>query len=168
MKKATFVLLALSTMFFPSCKKNNTLINGGSWTFKSVTYNTVACGLSYTAGTMTASNQTDSNSNTCGTLRFTFYNALPQIFNAPPNASGRYVVISPNSPTAPYNSLAVQATINGLAETGYQSTGGNGLDSVNVIVSNGRISVSGSCMMVCSTSPQNDSSVITFNVTQNQ
>ena len=70
MRKITF-LAALLILLISSCQKGNSPIDGGSWTFKSQTYNAPFC--SYVLGALTASTVSSTPS---GTLGFYFWDGL--------------------------------------------------------------------------------------------
>jgi hypothetical protein len=155
MKKILFGFFVLSILFTTSCKKSPSPNPGGSWTFKSTTYNTNTC--TGNGSVLTASTLTSSNTTTYGTLSVSFQTALP-------TTNGTYTVNSyPNSASQ----VAVNLTTNG--GTGiYSSTGGNGAETVSVTVSNGKVSISGSGIIMVTDPATSDSSAVTFNITQLQ
>jgi len=158
MKKTIFGIIVLSLIFIPSCKKNPGN-PGGSWTFKSNTYSTTTC-QNPGAGILSATNLTNSNAATYGTLIFDFFGALP-------TTGGTYTVVYNRSLTS--KQVHIEASTGGaygsiIYNDYYAADSTN--KTVSVTVSNGKVSVSGSGIMLHNYNNFSDSSVINFNVTQ--
>jgi hypothetical protein len=156
MKKVIFGIIVLSLIFTTSCKKNTN--PGGSWTFKSTTYSTTIC--VGDPGQLSASNGNASNNNTYSMLYVYFYTA------ALPTTAGTYTVAYGNAPNSA-SQVGIELTTGGNAND-YSSTGGNGTQTVSVTVSNGKVSISGSGIMMYNTVNPSDSSALNFNITQLQ
>jgi hypothetical protein len=165
MKKNIFGWLTILVLLAPSCKKSNTN-NGGRWKFRSTTFTAMGCvaqpgsGFGYTssisAGTSTAINNIINISFSTMEL---------------PAASASYSVVGNVSPIG--NQVNVNLTLGSSLSTGqggigYHATGGNGTNqTVNVTVSaTGKISVSGSNIMMVNDTLPSDSAALTFNITQ--
>jgi hypothetical protein len=150
MKKTILGILTMSVLLATSCKKASSN-PGGSFTFKSVSYPVNTCAPDYqNPGTLLVDNNA---ATTLNQVELYFYNALPA-------AGGPFLIVAA-TPTA-----ANQIEINMSGSFGnYIATGGNGSQTVSVSVSNGKVSVLGSGIMMNSGV---DSSALSLNVTQTQ
>ena len=165
MRNATFVLLLMGLLVTGSCNKGQQSNSGGSWTFKGVTYVVRFCSASSSSATLTAMDSVYTG--VAGSVNVVFLNNLPQGSPSHP-VYGTYTVVKGTSPTKPYE-VAIFSYI-GPSQLGpmYQSTGGNGLQTVSVSVSNGKINLTGSGIELSDTTNPSDSGALTFNITQLQ
>jgi hypothetical protein len=147
-------MLLLSLVVISSCTKSSN--PGGSWTFKSTTYDATSC--SAGSGELYVTNSTASNSATFSSLSIYFYN------NVTPTANGTYYV---NRHPASADQINILLSIVG-GTTNYTCTGGNGTQTVSVTVSNNKLSVSGSGITLSNDQNASDSSALNFNITQLQ
>jgi hypothetical protein len=153
-------LILMICMLLASCKKSNTTISAGTWTFQSSTFHAGICtGASSFTGTLTAAQV--SNSDFCY-ISCIFYNSLP-------TTNGSYNVVAYNagsvqlSPGQAYLQMVIDSDINM-----FTSTGGDGKEKLNVSVSNGKVSASGSGIEMAKYINPSDSSPVTFNITRTQ
>ena len=151
MKKTILGFLMLGLIITSSCHKS-TSNPGGSWTLKGTTYNTTAC---VNSGSSLAAS--DISGSTVAGLTVIFYGTVP-------TTSGTYTV---NRTPASAGQIEVSVGLNG---SGYISTGSNGLQTVSVTVSNGKVSISGTGITVANSQAglASDSTNVTFNITQTQ
>jgi hypothetical protein len=158
MKKLSYIIALAGILFTMSCSKTktNTSNPGGTWTFKSTTYNTISCsriagfGESLTDSAAVAGSKTPT-----AALRFTFDN------NYYPTADGSYVVsgLFTNDPGA--------VTVEVHTPSGdYASRGDNPIKLATVKVSNGKVSISGSSILMENLNNLSDTTRLTFNVDQ--
>ena len=148
MKKTAFASLILAlVLMVSSCSKTTTNSNGGSWTFKTITYNVNA--IQNNSGSIVWR-----ASDNASTLAVDFGSALP-------TTSGTYTVING---TPGVNQVSIQQQIAGT--TNYTATG-SGNTTVQVTVTNGKIAVTGSGIMMQNNAVfSTDSAALTLNVKQ--
>ena len=165
MRNTTFALLLMGLLLTGSCNKGQPSVSGGSWTFKGVTYVVRYCSASDPSATLTA---TDSvYTGVAGSVNVVFFNVLPS-GNPSHTIYGTYTLVKGTAPSRP-DEIAIFSYI-GPSQLGhmYQSTGGNGLQTVSVSVSNGKISLTGAGVELSDTTNPSDSGALTFNITQLQ
>jgi len=142
MKKVIFGFLVLSVVVISSCKKGVS----NSWSFKGTTYGQTACVGS--GGQLTAA-----SANPSSTLTANFYNGLL------PTTGGTYTAVA-NPTTASQVALEILVTSNG---DDYISTRG----TVNLTVSGGKVSLSGSNINMTNTGGI-DTTSLNVNIAQTQ
>jgi hypothetical protein len=158
MRNAIFSSLLMGLLLACSCHKGPSA-PGGSWTFKGLTYTATSCAGIDSIAYLTATDSTAAGM--AGSVTVAFYNVLPA-------GNGTYTVVSGSFPTAPYQ-VAIIATIGpSVAGLNYQSTGGNGSQTVHVALSNGKINVSGSGIEMSNTANASDTAALSLNITQMQ
>jgi hypothetical protein len=150
MKKATFVLTVLTLMLAASCAKNPT--SGGSWTFMGNTYNVTTCNVF--GNYITASNSTNNNNTIFGGMSVSFPGSTF------PKTSGTYTVVD-TVPTG--NQVTILATVGGVNDTTYTAIGGAG-QTVAVTVAGGKVTVSGSNIVMYNATAVPTSDTLTFNI----
>jgi len=159
MKSAAYLVLALVILATASCSKSINNDPAGSWTFQSVAYTAGICeGAS--VGSLTA---VCTSGNYTSYILIFFYDSLPAV-------SGTYTVISSNpasftalGPGQLYLQMGIDSGTNK-----YFSTGGNGMEKVNVTVSNNKVKVSGAGIVMANYFNPPDSAPVTLNITQTQ
>ena len=130
MAKTLTAMLVISILTLASCKKSTE--SGNSWTFQGTTYYVSNCDSA--RGILTASDINANNYYTYSTIAIYFYISLP-------TAAGTYAVAK-FPPAA--NQVSIIVGIDGSSPAiNYNSTGGNGTETVNVTVSNGLVTASG-------------------------
>jgi hypothetical protein len=151
MRKIIAGVLVL-VLLVAGCAKKITA--GGTWTFLGNTYNATTCiGVgNYVA----ASNSTNTNVNTFGGI--TVFFAGTKL----PTTSGTYAVVDT---TPAQNQVNVVATVGGAVDTAYTAIG-NG-QTVSVNVSNGKVSVSGSGILLQNTTISPATFPVTFSISNN-
>ena len=159
----------VSLLMIISCGKTQPLIGipAQTWTFKSLTYNTVECfeDTSHYNLDLSANNGSANDSSSyCSVVCFFHGSALPA-------ASGTYTVALVNA--LPDSITATQVTFRlvlGGALNNYMSTGGNGHQTVNVSVNNGKLSITGNGIEMAHYNGGfiTDSAALSFNITQTQ
>ena len=150
MKKATFVLTVITLMLAASCAKNPT--SGGSWTFRGMEYDVATCNV--VGNYIAASNSTNNNNLTFGGVAVSFPG--PKF----PTSSGIYTVVD----TTPIgNQVTILATVGGVNDTAYAATGAAG-QTVNVTVAGGKITVSGSNILMYNATAIPTTDTLTFNI----
>jgi len=161
MKKINFTIIILCLLVFASCKKNNpaTSYPYGSWTLNNTTFKVTSCAAD-SAGVDLAALDSLTGNPSCNLIVY-FNNALP-------TASGTYTVAIQNSlPAAGQVSIGVGYVAPSVLNN-YISTGGGGNQKVNVTVSGGKISISGTGIEMVNIGLGTDSAALTFNITQTQ
>ncbi len=152
MKKAISGIFIMALLFASSCSKNTSGTASNSWSFKSVNYTASTC--IGTGNTLTATFLSGTNP---GTLSVTFYGSLLPI-------TGGTDTVSPGLILNAANHVLVQASV---GSTYYNSTAGNGNETVSVsVASNGKLTISGSGIVLANTLSQADSSTVSFSMTQ--
>jgi osmotically-inducible protein OsmY len=152
MKKAIFGLTILILVYATSCTKSPNA--GGSWTFKGLTYDVTTC--AKVGNTLAASSSTNTNITTFGGLVVYFPGT------SLPTTSGVYAVVD----TTPVgNQVNIAETINGTGSTLYWAGGAShGNPTVNVTVANGRVTVSGSNIIMLNDTSAADTGALTLNI----
>ena len=159
MRKAIFGLLLMGMLIICSCHKAPPSAPGGSWTFKGISYTATSCIGNDSIFYLTATDSTASGF--AGSVTVAFYSTLPV-------NNGTYTVVygsSPNQPTQVAIITTIGSSVGGL---NYQSTSGNGNQTVRVSVSNGEISLTGSGIEMVNTSNASDSAALSLSITQLQ
>ncbi len=148
MKKAIFGIVAL-TLLLASCNKSSSSSN--SWTFKGTTYNTTTC--ANVVGVLEAVT-------TNGTVSVVFYNNGPTV-------NTTYTVGANGNPGST-SQVGVTLTVGTNNPVYYSSTGGNGSNqSVQVSVSStGKLTATGSGIMLSNNTNPSDSATVSLNITQ--
>lgn len=169
MKQALKGILIIGLLALLSCNKDKVTpgVPSQTWTFNSITYNTVECFADTVHNNLdlSANNGSVSDSNSYCALTCFFYGA------AIPANNGTYTVALVNTPSS--SITATQVTfrlVRGGALNNYMSTGGNGNETVNVTVNNGKLSVTGSGIEMAHYNGTfvTDSAALNFNITQTQ
>ena len=165
MRKIIFCLITVLILLVPSCKKSN-INNGGNWTFKGTNFNAMGCNTTYgtplySGSFISAATSTTSNN----TLHIGFSNW--QL----PTTSGIDTVIGYGTPVGNQVGLYIRLGSNlntGQGGTYYSASGGNGSNqTVSVTVSpTGKISVSGSNIVLINDTLATDSAILNFNISQ--
>ena len=157
MPKTFTGIFVITMLILASCKKNSD--PGGSWTFLGTTYYVAGCDTA-SGGSLNASNANGNNNYTYGTIGVSFHGRIP-------TTAGTYMVVK-FPPTD--GQAAITVGINGsYPTTNYNSTGGNGTETVKVSIgSNGLINVSGSGIVMSNASGGTDSSTLSLNITRTQ
>lgn len=159
LKRLFYILICL--LAFASCKKNTpaTSYPWGSWAMNNTTFKVTSCVADSALADLTATDSFIGNPS-CNIV-INFNNALPV-------GSGWYTVANENVPPAAGQvSITVGYSSPGVLNN-YLCTGGNGTQKVNVTVSNGKISVSGTGIEMINIGAGTDSTALTFNITQTQ
>ncbi len=171
MKKVVFALVVGSLCFFACCKKKDTVtgpsVPAQTWTFKSLTYNTIECfaDTNHTSPNLSANNGSPSDSNNYCSLSCYFYG------NSLPATSGTYTVASLNTiDTSATSKFVMLRMVFGGSLNNYMSTGGDGNQQVQVTVTNGKIRITGSAIEMAHyySTIITDSAALNFNITQTQ
>jgi hypothetical protein len=147
-------MLSILTLASNSCKKDySNPIPQGSWTFMSYTYNAVA---GANIGTQfNVSSGTTNNVSSYGELNLSFGDTVFY-----PTPAGIYTVVE-YPPSA--HQVSISATTGGDSGIQYDATGGNGLQTVTVTISNGKETVSGSGITLKQVT-NGDSAPVSFNL----
>ena len=166
MRKISFSLLAILILLLSSCKKN-IINNGGNWTFKGASFNVMGCDalaggpVCFCNASVSAATSTTSNN----TLYINFSS-----FHLP-TTNVVDTVISYGTPVGNQVGLYIRLGSNlntGQGGTYYSASGGNGSNQrVSVTVSpTGKISVSGSNIVLINDTLSTDSAILNFNISQ--
>jgi hypothetical protein len=161
MKKNSFVIIIMGLLILASCKKNNPVISYpyGSWSLNNTTFKVTSCTADTAGADLMAQDSLIGNPN-CNLIVY-FNTALPAV-------SGAYTVANLNTlPAAGQVSIGVGYSAPSVLNN-YISTGGGGNQKVNVTVSGGKISISGTGIEMVNTGLGTDSTALTFNITQTQ
>ena len=165
MRNIIFTLLLMGLLLVGSCNKGQSPNPGGTWTFKGVTYIARYTTANSSSAILTA---TDSLYNGVkGSVNIVFFNVLPQ--GSPSHTvNNTYTVAKGIYPSNPQE-VAIFSNI-GPAQQGivYQSTGGNGLQTVSLSISNGKMSLTASGIELSDTTNPSDSGALTFTINQLQ
>jgi hypothetical protein len=168
MKKIFCGILVVGLLMIISCRKTEpTGLPSQTWTFKSLTYNTVECFEDTTHYNLdlSANNGSTNDSNSyCSVTCFFHGNALP-------TSNGNYTVALVNEPTDSITPTQVTfRLVLGGALNNYMSTGGNGHQTVNVAVNNGKLTITGTGIEMAHYNSGfiTDSAALSFNITQTQ
>jgi hypothetical protein len=159
MRNAIFGLLLVGMLPISSCHKGPAPAPGGSWTFKGVTYSVTSCVGNDSIFYLTATDSTAQGF--AGSVTVAFYNVLPA-------ATGTYTVVNGSAPSQPTQVAIIASLGSSVAGLNYQSTGGNGSQTVHVSISNGKISLTGSRIEMSSTTNSSDSAALSLNINQLQ
>jgi hypothetical protein len=160
MKQTLLILLVIALALFSSCKKTpkSLTLNGGSWTINTTTYNAVGCtdsgGIVYSTNGL---NQGNNNFGEC----------IVQL-GANPVSNTTYSVVN--------DSVAVDVGLNAnqayiLATSGAVGSGilyhspNTGTVSASVSAT-GKVTISGSGIVMSCNCPPSDSVILSFNLTQ--
>lgn len=159
MRNAIFGLLLMGMLIAGSCHKGPPSASGGSWTFKGLTYTATSCVGIDSIAYLTATDSTVIGMT--GSVTIAFYNVLP-------TGNGIYTVVNGSIPNQPYQ-VAILASIgSAISGLNYQSTGGNGSQTVHVTLSNGKISLTGPGIEMSNTAAASDTAALSLNITQLQ
>jgi len=160
-------VIVISICAVTSCRKdniagnNNVSYQGGSWTFGALPYNATSCAGTPASAILTASG-TSVNGGNRPEMTFSFADGYPA-------ASGAYTVINGHNdaliPLA--NIVMITAAESGAVNASYYSTG-EGTQTVNVTVANGKISISGSGVQMANSNNISDVVPLSFTITQTQ
>ena len=168
MKTILNAILITAICIASSCSKSKpTGLPSQTWTFKSLTYNTVECfeDTTHYNLNLSANNGSINDSSTyCAVTCFFHGNTLP-------TSNGTYSVAYINAPTDSITSSQVTfRLVLGGALNNYMSTGGNGHQMVSVTVNNGKLSIAATNIEMAhyNGSYVTDSSALSFNITQTQ
>ena len=171
MKIIVFALVVASVCLFAGCKKKETVLGPAvpaqTWTFKSLTYNTIQCfaDTNHSSPNISANNGSPSDSNNYCALSCYFYGS------SLPSTSGTYTVASLNTiDTSATSKFVMLRMVFGGSLKNYMSTGGNGNQQLTVTVTNGKISITGSAIEMAHyySNVITDSATLNFNITQTQ
>ena len=101
---------------------------------------------------------------------FSSYSVLTLSFpgSSLPATGGTYTVVNQNNSPYTAGQVGILVTTDGTSQITYGSTGGNGAQTVSVTVSNGKVSVTGSGIMMDNSLRTSDSAALNFNITQLQ
>jgi hypothetical protein len=161
MKTTSLVIIILSLLVFASCKKNSPAISYpyGSWSLNNTTFKVTSCTTDSAGADLVALDSLTGNPS-CDIIVY-FNSALPA-------ASGSYTVADQGTlPAAGQVSITVGYAAPSVLNN-YISTGGGGNQKVNVTVSGGKISISGTGIELVNIGLGTDSTALTFNITQTQ
>ena len=164
MRNTIFTLLLMG-LLIGSCNKSQSPNPGGSWTFKGVTYVARYASANSSSAILTA---TDSVYNGVkGSVNIVFFNVLPA-GSSSYTVNNTYTVVKGIYPSKP-DEVAIFSYI-GPSQQGimYQSTGGNGLQTVSVSISNSKMSLTASGIELSDTTNPSDSGTLTFTINQLQ
>lgn len=160
--KRTFFAITFCLIVLSSCRKNDAPLSfqGGSWTFGPTQYNATSCIPTPASATVTASGLT-AGLGTNFTMTFSFTDGYP-------TTSGTYTILNGhNTSTLPLSNLVmINATLTGAVNEQFYSSGSNSSQNVNVTVSNGKISLSGSGITMLNAANTADSVALSFNIIQ--
>jgi hypothetical protein len=171
MKKNHLAVLLPCLLLFAACSKTKDIappaVPAQTWIFKGATYNTVIC----FADTVTnnlgvhANNGSVQDSTNYSAILVNFYGA------ALPTSNGTYSVALVNTPVTSLTrtQVTISFTLGGRTNV-YQSTGGNGNETVSVSISNGKLSILGAGIELenYNSSTAIDSAALSFNITEAQ
>jgi hypothetical protein len=159
MRKTIFGLLLISVCVAESCQKAPPADPGGSWSFKGVNYTARYCTGDSSTAVLSALDSIYTGVK--GSVNVIFFNVLPINY-------GTYTVVKGRSPSNPQQ-VTLSAYI-GPAIDGhyYQSTGGDGNETVSVTYSNGKISLTGTGIEMSDTTHTPDSAAMSINIVQQQ
>ena len=166
-KKLTGGILMLAALFIASCAKDKVPgLPSQTWTFKSLTYNTVECfaDTSHYNLNLSANNGSVTDSNYCAVICYFHGAALP-------TSNGTYTVALVNEPTDSITTTQVSfRLVLGGALNNYMSTGSNGQQTVNVFVNNGKLNIIANNIEMAHYNGgfATDSAALSFNITQTQ
>ena len=138
-----------------------------TWTFRSITYNTVECFADTTHNNLNLSANNGSvndSSSYCAVVCY-FHGATL------PTTNGTYTVALVNELTDSITSTQVSfRLVLGGALSNYMSTGGNGKQTINVTVNNGMLNIMGNNIEMAhyNGSFATDSAALSFNIMQTQ
>jgi hypothetical protein len=150
MKRAILGLTVISLLFAASCAKNPT--SGGSWTFRGVGYNVTTCNV--IGDYIAASSSTNTNNTYFGGVAVSFPGTTF------PASSGTYTVVD----TIPIgNQVTILATVGGVNDTAYAALGGAG-QTVNVTIAGGKVTVSGSNLVMYNANAVPTTDTLSFNI----
>jgi len=154
--KKTFLVCAVIGLFMViACKKSNTVVSGtagGTWTFKSITYQADSCDSALVE--LLAVAPFGGTPDSGGELAVDFYNNLP--------VSPATLKVIPGL-IYPANITQAGVGITDLHGTNYVSTG-YGNQTVSVTFNKGLISVSGSGIELVNRTDPTDSAPVTFTI----
>jgi len=154
MKRAIFGLVVIALLFSTSCNKSNNTLE--TWSFEGTNYN--ATSVSGQTGVLVATN--------IGALNPSSYVQVSCFFlhDSLPTVAGSYTVVS-GTPAA--KQVALSLSLNAGTKV-YNSTGGNGTQTVAVSISGGKVTVIGSNITLAATSgtPVDSSATFSLNITQ--
>src|ERR1039457_6659001 len=161
MRKTIFAVAAIGLLLATACKKtesknNNNGSAGGTWTFKSVTYQAPGCDTSSVTIAINATVPSGGTPATGGQLGVDFYSSYP-------TTAGSFTVIKGISTLA--NANQTQLGITDLNGVKYISSG-SGNSTVSVTVTGGKISITGSEIQLVNLSDTADVSNLTFTIHQ--
>jgi len=159
MRYVTLGLLLMGLLVTGSCGKPPTYEPGGTWSFKGVTNIARYCVGNGSSAILTATDSTYSG--VAGSLNIVFYNVLPV-------GNGTYTVVKGSYPSRPDQVAIVSYIGPSIQGVSYQSTGGNGLETVYVSLTNGKMNLTSSQIEMSDTSNPGDSASLTFKLTQLQ
>lgn len=154
MKKSIFAIAAIVLLTSAYYQKGG-LIPEGSWTFKSNHYRANSF-MRHRESTAIF----DTTQNPHPKFIVDFYGHVP-------SASGIYKVIQERPRAADEISIGV-GIINGAGLTFYSTTGGNGKETVNVIVSDGKMKISGTGIELANQNNPKDTAPLSFDITIEQ
>ena len=161
MKKVTPFILILSLLVFASCKKNSITYQGGSWTFKSNTYNATSC-----VGSSSSASLVATGISSVGSFSMTF-----DFLNGFPSADTTYTVVYGHNtgslPMGNYVMISAESISGGNNDIYYYSTG-NGAPTIRATLASGKLSLSGTSIELVNAGAASDSTALTFNIVQTQ
>ncbi len=162
MRNSVLGIIAISILMITGCAKNASSTMGGTWSFKAVNYSATSFATGY--GLVTVNNQPTVYSTQFTTLTVYFYNGLPDLNSG--FVSGTFKVVTQALDTSANTvSMALNiADANGNAL--YRSTGGGGNQTVNVSVSNGNLTISGSNIELSNVVTPSDSGALNLDIIQ--
>jgi len=169
MKKTFGGILIIGLLTMMACKKDNSTptIPLQTWTFKSITYNTVECFAD------TSTNNLNLSANNGSAVNINGYCALACYFygKSLPATGGTYTVALVNAPDT--SITATQVTLRmvfGGSLNSYMSTGGSGNETVSITINNGKLNITGSGIEMAHYygAAITDSAALAFNITQTQ
>lgn len=158
-RKIFFAILVISILIMGSCSKTPLPASPtGFWTFGANSFQSVSCTADSANASLTAANTVSGSS--YSNIVVSFYDTLPSV-------SRKYLVANAGDPHLPGQVLITVALMTSSGLNYYSSTGGNGRnDTVAVVVTNGKLSVSSSKVELMNTVGQYDSTSLSFSITQ--
>jgi len=152
----------MSLLMITACKKTSSTNLGGTWTFQTVNYTATSFATGY--GLITVTNQPTAYSTEYATLTVNFYVGLPTQNNY--FTSGTFNVVQENKLDST-DQVSLDLNIAGASgNTLYRSTGSGANQTVNVSVSNGKLTITGSGVELANVLNAADSAALNLDLIQ--
>lgn len=162
MRNTVLGIIAMSLLMITACKKTSSTNLGGTWTFQTVNYTATSFATGY--GLITVTNQPTAYSTEYTTLTVNFYGGLPtqnSFFT-----SGTFNVVKENKLDST-DQVSLDLNIAGASgNTLYRSTGSGANQTVNVSVSNGKLTITGSGVELANVLNAADSAALNLDLIQ--